>query len=425
MSTVRYTTKIRKVKTEEQGVIINRDRAVIYEEIRDDDGNEIIKIPSSLNCILEKWKRTSVNNAKNLADTVCAFLNYVKVQCEDGDDESFDIVEQKGLYELDFYHAMRFIDYCIVVKNVRRDTSLKYTNRILDFYEYLLELDILDKKKVKFSYKSYKKAGSSKNERIRENPLRKAPYNLAYPSRENSKIRKLVNMDEHLWQLFIDTSRKYAPDITFGIVLQISGGLRRGEVVNLTCDSINRQRQSSKDTSKMELVIQDRTDELFGNRTDVDISKCKVKKPRNQIAFNFDKGLYQHYEKHLEFRSNRLHQTNGNTRALFVDEKGRAMSGVRYEQRWAKVKKEFIKLLQDTVYGQHLELVEKTWGTHIGRGIFTNLCLTYGLAKTARELANLRGDKGLDSSQPYIDEFNKRKLVDKALNTIAKDVGGN
>lgn len=424
MTTVRYVSKIKKVKIEEHGRVVKSDRVIIYEELRDDEGNELIKIPSSLNCFLEKWKRTSINNAKNHADTVCAFLNYIKIQCEDGDDEEFQVLEKQGLYGLNFYHAYRFLDYCIAMKNIRRDTANQYTNRILDFYEFLLESDILDKKKVRFEYSYDKVQGSSKKRRRRKNPLIKPPYNLAYPSQENTKLRKLVNMDEHLWQLFIEVSRKHAPDITFGIALQISGGLRRGEVVNLTLHSIKRKRKFDKDESKMELVIQDRGDELFGDREDVNRTKCEVKKPRNQTAYNFDKGLYDKYEKHIQIRTKILAETGGNTTALFVDENGRAMSGERYEKRWAKVKREFIKVLKESVYAQHLEFLEMAWGTHIGRGIFTNLCLEYGLAKSARELANLRGDKGIDSSQPYIDEFNKRKIVIKSLNTMANDVGG-
>lgn len=421
MGRVRYIPRIEHVRNVEHGQIIEGQRVVIYEELTSDSGVSI-RIPSALNPFLERWKRTSITNPKNYADTVCAFLNYVKVQCDDGDDDEFDKIVHHGIYALDFYHAARFIDYSIVVKNVNRRTANQYTRRILEFYLFLLESKILDPKKIRFSYTYRYVKGHKGKKKCIVNPLDKPPYNVSYPSKENIKMRKLVNMDEHLWKLFLKVSEKYAPDITFGIALQICGGLRRGEVVNLTLDSVNSKRRTSNDTSRMELFVENKSEELFSDRPDVDMTKCQPKKQRKQIAYNFDNNLYEYYRKHLEFRNNILAKTANNTIALFIDEEGNAMDGVTYEKRWNTVKRRFLKELEKNTYAEYIRLVKGIWGTHIGRGIFTNLCLTYGFAKTARELANLRGDDGTESSQPYIDDFETSKIIAKTLNVIANEV---
>ena len=69
----------------------------------------------------------------------------------------------------------------------------------------------------------------------------------------------------------------------------------------------------------------------------------------------------------------------------------------------------------------YLFLKKYNWSTHIGRGIFTNLCLEYDLAKNAKELANLRGDFSELSAQPYIDEFKKIKTINKSFEKISEE----
>lgn len=419
MGLVRYKVKEKEISEVVGNSLEKKKIAVIYEEYINDNGVSI-EIPSSLNRYLRKWKEVSINNAKNIADTLCPFLNYVKMQVIEDDDENFNILKEKGLYGLNFYHAASYIQHCISVKKNKLSTVEQYTIRILDFYDYLVDLDVLDKKQVKFKYITRTINGVPR--KFRKNPLKEEPYYVAYPSKENAQLRKIVNMEEHLWLLFLDISEKYAPDITFGIALQMFGGLRRGEIVNLIISDI--KTTSTKDKSKMDVFIRDRIEELFKDRTDIELAKCSVKKPRNQTVFNFNSKLYKYYENHLINRNKLLSENKRITPALFVDKEGQAMSGVRYEQRWGKVKKEFLKALELDSYSSYIGLSKFIWGTHIGRGIFTNLCLTYGLAKDSRTLANLRGDKYLYSSQPYIDEFKKAKIITQTLNIMAEDVEG-
>ena len=213
--------------------------------------------------------------------------------------------------------------------------------------------------------------------------------------------------------------------ITLGIAFQMFGGLRRGEVVNLTLRAVKEKRSAkdSYDESRMILLIRNRQSELFNSMEKIDLSKCGVKKERDQQVINFNGKLYDYYRKHMKLRDKILDKTKSNTKALFVDENGSPMSGAKYEQQWAKVKKEFLKSLELNSYSYYSEFSKDNsiWSTHIGRGIFSNLCLIYGLAKTADELKNWRGDEHPDSSKPYIDTFKVSGLILKSLNLISED----
>lgn len=422
MSFVRYKVKEKEVADVDFGMTFESKRVVIMEEYTNDLGVSI-EVPSCLNKLLVKFKNKSINNAKNLANVICPFLNFVKLYAIEEDDPQFDVLIEKGLYGLNFYHAARYLNYCIEVKRVKESAAMQYTDQILDFYGKLLDYGLLDSSDVKINYTLVNIKGTTKRKRCKENPFDKPPYEVCYPSKVNPKLTKIVNLEEHLWQLFLRISEAYAPDITLGIAFQMFGGLRRGEVVNLALQDIKLARTT--DITKINLKIQNRQAEFFGDRKDVELSKCGVKNPRPQEVFNFNSRLYKYYRNHLELRNKILDKSRKVTTALFVDEDGLPMSGTRFEQRWAKVKREFLKSLELDVYNYYDELSKDNaiWGTHIGRGIFTNLCLTYGLAKTVRELANLRGDRHVDSSQPYIDKFNKAKIITKTLNVISDEMG--
>ncbi|WP_338658556.1 hypothetical protein [Paraclostridium sordellii] len=415
---VKYRVIERYVEEVINSRLVKNKRVVIIEEFTSKDGVSI-SIPSALNSILyPKFKNKSVATARNYADVICPFLNYIKVQVTDGEDEKFDILLKEGLYGLNFYHACSYLNYCIDSKGISYETAMQYTEHILNFYHHLDCLKIL-KSDVKFTYTMAKVPGSKARRRVRDNPFKDEPYTVSYPSKNRKKKRKLNNMDEHLWNLFLKISKQYTPDITLGIVFQMFGGLRRGEVVNLDINSIKKSRKEN--ISQLMLIIRNRQLELFKDR-DVNISKCGVKRERDQVVFNFNGELVEYIDVHLKLRNEILKRNSKYSEALFVDENGNAMCGITYEKIWSKLKKEFLKELSLNIYSEFKDFDESTWGTHIGRGIFSNLCLEYGLASNARELANLRGDIFEDSSKPYVDLFKVSGKVMKSLNFIGADV---
>lgn len=416
MKNVKYIPKTADVTVTKFGTTTTKSMTVIYQQYTTDDGIEI-RIPSRLSSLMYKWENQSISNSRNFADIICPFINFVYQQTIDGEDEKFDALKEKGLMGLTYYHAQQYLIYKIG-QGINRSTATAYTSAILDFYTNLLDIGILDKKLVKRPKTRRLKKGKRKGQEMRiENPFKKYPYEVPYPTKTNTKLNKLINLDEDVWLLFLRVAETYAPDIVLGIALQMFGGLRRGEVVNLTLEDI---KPVGENPHELRVDIYNRTTDLFNGRKDAELVKSQPKKPRaNQVIVNFNGELIKYYNNHLDFRTNRLATTKSTTDALFVDKYGRPMSGLRYEQRWNKVKREFLKALENTKYSESKEYTKKVWGCHLGRGIFTNLCLVYGLASNADQLRNLRGDESSDSSKPYIDEFFKSGLVVKALNYIS------
>src|SRR5699024_7622909 len=74
-----------------------------------------------------------------------------------------------------------------------------------------------------------------------------------------------------------------------------------------------------------------------------------------------------------------------------------------YERKFAKVKYAYIDRLASTPgrYSDFEMLDDTIWGTHIGRGIFTNYLYDMGLDD--RQMAIARGDKSTQSAKDYLD----------------------
>ncbi len=384
---------------------------VIMEEFTLENGLKVY-LPSSLNKIIyTKYYNKSINSARNVAITICEFLNFVKEIVDKEEHEMFIELKEKGLYGLNFYHLSYFLNHCIMIKNNSLDTIKQKEKRLFEFYDYLIQSGLLDKN-VKFEYKMLSTPNGKTKVKI--SPFENIEYQVMYPSKYANKTIKLKNMEEHLYQLLIELSEKYTPDITFGIALQIMGGLRKGEVVNLLVDDL----KFDKSKNRIDVNIRNRTKELFLDRN-VDISSCGVKKPRNQVVFNIDGNLYEYLKNHLEYRTIVMNNKNTFTKALMIDENGQAMTGTTYEQRFVKLKKKFLQILKENSYSSYLSLKNTKWSTHICRGIFTNLCIEKGYAKNIRDLANLRGDRSDESSAAYWDTNRLGKEINNIMNEIS------
>lgn len=412
---VEYKQKQRVVDYIQDGEIKREMKVVIEEQLTTEEGYTI-SIPSSLTeFITLYYGKKAISTRRNTAIIVCAFLNYVKDRVKEGEDEDFFKLKEEGLYGLELVHASKYLNYCMSDLKNSLDTVQQKEDILIKFYSFIVKKKIMNNKKMKIEYKLVKPSNGDKAKKVYLTPFDDPNHKVIRPSKKKVINEKRNNMSKKLWKKFLSIAEEKAPDITFGIALQIMGGIRRGEIVNLILEDISVYNEYydyediPKGTFILEVNITDRTDELFVPRgIQIDTSSPK-KHRRNQPVFDFDNKLNERWKKHLERRSEILERTNKTSKALFVDKYGNPMSGNTYRKRFNKVKQAFLDYLKENSYSQYKKYLNAPWSTHIGRGIFSNICVEAGLTNVngtpnKRILANLRGDNYSDSCKPYIDD---------------------
>lgn len=330
------------------------------------------------------------NTQKAPAEEIKRFLNWLLI-------ENYEIYQLYNLEELGFHHG---VDYLNHLKNVRKlqRATVKTANRYLTaFY------DFLHKRKILPEHMNLKSIDDRSGKRILISPF--LEHGATLPPKRLKEDKIVEFPDQRLITYFLEVAEQVAPDIAFGIYLQMFGGLRKGEVVNLTLSSLRPQGPFAR--QGLTVVIQYRP-ELFIHLKDT--SKMQVKNERVQPIQIVDY-LPRLYEK-ATLRLQEFHETNPHY-ALFVDNDGKPMSGAVYENRFSKVKKHFFKELAK-INSPHLAYLKSvSWETHIGRGIYTNLMAP--IVSSAHELAVLRGDKSLESALSYMSKLRIKKEVQQGL----------
>ena len=199
--------------------------------------------------------------------------------------------------------------------------------------------------------------------------------------------------------------------------MQICGGIRQGELVNLTIDCA----ELNRDKEFMYVYIDDRQKELFARG--VDTRYCQIKKVRNQPVFNFNGELFDVWDEHMEYLKNLKKRTN--LSALFIDAYGQPMTAQVYQKEFHKLKWKFINFIDSKKPETADELRVKSWGSHIGRHIYTNYLITNGLLKNIvghndpKLLMILRGDSNTKSSEVYLNLDSITKTVASEVNVIS------
>lgn len=370
--------------------------------------NQVIELPSIFNKFTyNKFKNKPISVPKNENSTITQFLNYIREEVLLGEDSSFTILKDKKINGLSFYHLAKFLNYSIDVCDNSYSTIKQKERRLMNFYKQLTSAKLID---VKWKYHVLYDSTESKKRRFYESPLDTIEYNVAYPPKKVD-INKIVDLDDSAIDLLLDTCEKDVPDILFAIALCMYGGLRKGEVVNLRVQDL----RLFDDKNIMVANIKDRP-ELFIGRL---LSESGAKKPRNQVILNDNGRLYDYYEKHMKERLKRLSNNNRITDALFVDTNGRPLTGSNYIHRFSKLKKLFLEAMELDKYAEFTYLEENKWGSHICRGIFTNLCVRRGYARSLEELRTLRGDRNTKSSEPYWNTFTLDRITDRNINVIS------
>lgn len=397
-----------------------------WEEVRriiigvQDLETEII-YPHPLSDFIEKeyyFKSVSLSQQKGPAETVQQFLNYI-LESIDQEDKDFIELKHKGLKGLKIEHGERFFKYC----NEERGNSYKTVKRkemyLTCFYNFLKKQNLLENEP---KIKSYERGSGRKNKTILVSPFK----NFKYPKRDNpntfKKKKDLITPSNPNRLLFIRefllTAKYYDPGIALAIAFQCFGGLRGGETMNLKRSSIKTVGIGLYGENGMYLEVRDNQTELFKHLKNTDM--VQVKHPRDQALLR-DSIVSYLYKIHEEWRNNFIeNMENYNKVALFLDEKGNAMSGQNYRKRFNEVKSIYLNLLSNTPgrLQDYRELDETHWSSHIGRGSFTNMCIECGMS--VEQTAIARGDKSLGQAIHYTDIINATHNISKAIGMLDK-----
>ena len=336
----------------------------------------------------------SLNSQLLPARIVCRFLNYI-LKSIDKKDKLFMQLAITGLKNLNLYHGSSYISH-LTRSGLSRNTIKQYEGTLTKFFMFLSENNYINERiEPEFNY--------YKDRRTVKSLFEKSYLQTKYPSSKKSNtILKLKDFGKNRYELmtlFIQVARAVSPDIALGICFQFYGGLRRGEVINVTKLDLEVIPNES-----MIVHIKDNRHILFSHLED---TSSEFPKRTNYLSPRLCKQtimdiplVWEVYFKHKDYLQN---INTRNKQAIFINQDGNPMSGKVYERRFNKVKKHFLKeLLKQGRYEDYTLLSESYWSTHIGRGIYTNILFDMNLTPT--QIAIARGDTNINSSMEYVDE---------------------
>src|SRR5699024_1506306 len=243
----------------------------------------------------------SVNTELTVAQIIVPFLNFV---LDKVNQEALNYTAIKGLVDLQECHANAYLQYCVDEKSNKNKTIEMKENFLSKFYKYLWDEKVLKhkpkfklvsvrtRKEIRKVYKvdfTYKKTDETL---LREKVKRKDILPQNHKSNENRIFIRLQYIREILY-----VAKHETPDIAFGVALQIFGGLRKGEMVNLTRTALKSQNGQEYGVEGLVLLIRDRQNDLFTRFNDV--STMQVKNPRDQSCL-IDPILNYLYKHHIE-----------------------------------------------------------------------------------------------------------------------------
>lgn len=410
MGLERYTFVAREILIEDLlGNNRLEEKRVIVIGVEDSDTGIIVPHPIT-HFIRQKYEfqGKSLSAQMNPAREIVKFMNFIYEQIILGKPE-FKTLPEKGLRGIKLIHGARFITHLSEKKITYKYVRHQIERYLIRFYEYLSDMELIDEE---IEFDTYI---NNKGEEVIITPFDHPSFDTKYPSTDDPVKNKLKDFgddpeerDKMVWE-FIEEARRIAPDIAFGIALQIFGGLRRGEIVNLTPATIPTDFLSGTNY----IAVLDNQIRLFNHLKDT--KKEQVKRPRLQPVLP-NAYLKELYDDHMSMITK---VKKINPYAFFVDEKGRTISGGTYERKFAKVKSAYKDRLAVTPgrYSHFKMLDDSIWGTHIGRGIFTNYLFGMGLNES--QIALARGDKSTKSAKDYIDYRNAISNFEMAMEAFS------
>ncbi|PEN98182.1 hypothetical protein CN553_11145 [Bacillus cereus] len=361
--------------------------------------------------IFQNWKYKSYNTQRLHAIHVCQFLNYVLI--DKGND-----FRLTSLTELTFEHGNTFLNELLWKR--KTNSSVKNIERsLVSFYEFLARKRCSTHYTIEDFTDAVIPNNPKKNYKL-------SPFQVKYSNEAaHAKYTNLKAIEHTLPPKyilsFIRIAIHVAPSVALAIYLSLFGGLRIGEVANITLKDITPYSDSyGKGGMKVSL-----TSQLL--RPDIkDINGTSyVKKPRLQFIYNIKNILPSLYKNHLRLLKEIYNSSDLSlTTPLFVNRDGKAMTGKSIRYHFEKIKKCFIEELSQSLHVDDvimsINLKNTKWSFHIGRGTFTNLIAK--VANNPYEVALSRGDTSIFSALTYMaDTVELKNEIENLLDEFFKE----
>lgn len=329
--------------------------------------------------IMDNWIGRKYNTQRKHANNLVYFLNYIIT--------NMNTLRVHRFADLNFEHGTIFLNW-ISQNNVGRETVIQYERTLTHFYLWLSKKEVVNIDpgsfiKVEGQYGTYYKS----------------PFGTVnYPQWKPVNSEHMLPMK--YIPLLLEIAILQAKPIVLGVYMQIFGGLRVGELMNIKRASTLRNFKNGNFLVKLE--SSNLRSDLKNNS-----GSNYVKKNRNQVILQVHNWGTFIFNDHT-----RIYKDTDGSGALFVNREGKAMTAESYRQYFTKIKKTFIHFLkthgspQDKIVAYHLNV--SNWSTHIGRGTFTNLLADE--VDNAFDLAFMRGDSNLLSSLAYMTNTERMRI---------------
>jgi len=368
-------------------------------------------------------KGGSLGTQKNAASKLARFLNFVlkKARLADGDiDDEYESFREKGIFGLTRKHGVLFLN-SLTYQRALTSTFEAYEWLLNRFYNFLSKNGLIGEN-ILFAYKDaagkeWPSIFEGLEELALERPTRQTENDKALP-----KLKDFGRDRRFLISRLLQIAKIIAPEIAFALCLMIFGGLRIGELVNLREQDI---RAVFGETFSVQ--ISDNRPTLFKHLKDSQscapkrINYLKVNLATQTILDNdLVWSLYKEHEKHIE--SLRKQGKLDSHDVYFPNSIGRQLSGRSLNRKFDRVWKVFLngnKTIDSLVLHPDYNTIHNSYcGTHICRGLFTNLLLDMGL--TITQVAIARGDRSINSVMQYVDKMMTSEAIQAVISELKK-----
>ncbi|MGN7765528.1 hypothetical protein [Paenibacillus sp. 22594] len=345
------------------------------------------------------------------AKIIVRFLNYLFF-------DNHNKFKMNDITDLQIEHGNKFIrDYAQgnIGKKFKTEESVQKVERVLTrFYKFIYD-QLKEKMKYITYHNFYIKTVKKKNAYRKDKSKEIVESLFSYSSPSYIPPQKIKHMPSYVFQTMLEICDIHYPHIKLALCLQAFGGLRAGEVCNVSRFNTSLQ-MHSKDLAWFSVDLREKVQ----MRTDgKDVGG--IKKARIQPIHPVFLGLFEQlWNQHMQL----IKGIDNPFGAIFMNRENEAMTVGTYEDYYFN---EIRKLTLEKIskkgdfrsVSEANILMSGSFNTHILRHFFTQFLAELESTKSPIEVAYWRGDSSLDSAITY---YSQHPVIDEKIKHIQRSV---